>query len=252
MAMRDSGIKAIDGPIGEQTMKGEAATAPILVASTTRADKLRKTLEEMIVDGRLQPGARLDEMELARRFGLSRTPVREAIRSLIATGLVEMRGRQGASVTVPSIPALIEMFDLMSALEGLCAGLAARRATDEQKQRLRLAHAKLEEAYEARDPERFYDINGQFHDILYESAHTHFLADQAIQLGRRLEPFRHHVTYQPGRMKATLNEHVRIMDAIDAGDSEAAEAAAKEHVRLLGDQLTDFIASLPPSMMLKA
>jgi DNA-binding GntR family transcriptional regulator len=214
----------------------------------TRADELRDQIEEMILDGRLPPGERLDEMDLARRFGLSRTPVREAIKSLLATGMVEVRGRQGTHVSVLSIPALIEMFDVMAALEGLCAKLAARRATIEQRARMRGVHKDLMEAYQRGNPDEFYKINLRFHDIVYEAAHTHFIAEQAIQLRRRIGVYRLRVTYQPGRMFGTLAEHVRIMDAIDIGDAEEAQRAAGEHVQLLGDQLTDFISSLPSSL----
>jgi DNA-binding GntR family transcriptional regulator len=214
----------------------------------TRAGELRDQLEQMILDGRLAPGERLDEMELARRFGLSRTPVREAIKALLAIGLVETRGRQGTHVALLSIPALIEMFDVMSALEGLCARLAARRATPAERAGMRKVHEELVEAYNSGDPVEFYKVNQKFHDQLYEAAHTHFIADQAIQLRRRIGAYRMRATYQPGRMLSTLTEHVRIMDAIDVGDPEAARKAASDHVQLLGDQLTDFISSLPAHM----
>lgn len=223
---------------------GESATT-IVVRASTRADELRETLEQMIVEGKLSPGERLDEMELARRFGVSRTPVREAIKSLVATGLAEVRGRQGVSVTSLTIPALIEMFDVMAALEGLCARFAARRASLAEKAEMRRVHAELEQCYERRDPEEFYRVNAQFHDVLYRAAHTHFIADQTIQLRRRLAPYRLRVTYQPGRMFGTLKEHRTIIEAIEAGDSVAAQAAAITHVQLLGDQLADFIAALP-------
>ncbi|MFB9949596.1 GntR family transcriptional regulator [Rhizobium puerariae] len=216
----------------------------------TRSDELRDHLEEMILDGRLAPGERLDEMELSRRFGLSRTPVREAIKSLLAIGLIETRGRQGTHVALLSIPAIIEMFDVMAALEGLCAKLAARRATPAERAAMREVHAELVKAYEGGDPVTFYKINQKFHDLLYAAAHTHFIAEQAIQLRRRIGAYRMRATYQPGRMLGTLTEHVRIMDAIDAGDPEAAQKAAGDHVQLLGDQLTDFISSLPPHLSL--
>ncbi|MGK6314339.1 GntR family transcriptional regulator [Neorhizobium sp. DT-125] len=214
----------------------------------TRSGELREQLEQMILDGRLAPGERLDEMELARRFGLSRTPVREAIKALLAIGLVETRGRQGTHVAVLSIPALIEMFDVMAALEGLCARLAARRATPAERAAMRQVHEELVQAHEGGDPVTFYKINQKFHDLLYEAAHTHFIADQALQLRRRIGAYRMRATYQPGRMLSTLSEHVRIMDAIDAGDPEAARKAASDHVQLLGDQLTDFISSLPANL----
>ncbi|MCQ1574523.1 GntR family transcriptional regulator [Neorhizobium galegae] len=217
----------------------------VTARQATRSDELRDHLEEMILDGRLAPGERLDEMELSRRFGLSRTPVREAIKSLLAIGLIETRGRQGTHVALLSIPAIIEMFDVMASLEGLCAKLAARRATPVERAGMRTVHDKLVKAYEAGDPVAFYKVNQQFHDLLYEAAHTHFIAEQAIQLRRRIGAYRMRATYQPGRMLGTLTEHVRIMDAIDAGDPEAAQKAASDHVQLLGDQLTDFISSLP-------
>ncbi|WP_244538059.1 GntR family transcriptional regulator [Mesorhizobium sp. YR577] len=222
-----------------------AATA---TRAPTRSEELREQLEQMILDGRLAPGERLDEMELSRRFGLSRTPVREAIKSLLAIGLVETRGRQGTHVAVLSIPALIEMFDVMAALEGLCAKLAARRATPADRAAMRKVHEELVKANENGDPVTFYKVNQQFHDLLYEAAHTHFIAEQTLQLRRRIGSYRLRVTYQPGRMLNTLSEHVRIMDAIDAGDPAAAQKAANEHVQLLGDQLTDFISSLPASL----
>lgn len=215
----------------------------------TRAEELRRDLEGLIVEGHLKPGDRLDETEIANRFNVSRTPVREAIKALVATGLAEVRGRQGTMVSTLSIPMLIEMFDLMAALEGLCARLAARRATREEKEQMLEIQARLVAAFEESDPEAFYKINEEFHDLLYISAHTHFLADQTIALRLRLSPYRRQVTFQPGKMRATLSEHKEIIDAIDAGDSDRAMVAASEHVRLLGDHLSDFIATIPPHLL---
>lgn len=227
-------------------MKATAMTIadPAPVRAATRSDALRLQLESLIVDGQLHPGERLDETELASRFGVSRTPVREAIKSLVATGLAEIRGRQGASVTMLSIPMLLEMFEMMSMLEGMCAGFAARRSTLAQRGRLREIHAELVLACEAGEPEPFYKINSRFHDTIYQASHTSFIADQTWQLRRRLAPYRLRVTYQPGRMQATLAEHMRIIEAIEAADAKAATQAAIDHVKLLGDDLPDFIASL--------
>lgn len=211
----------------------------------TLSDDLRHAIEEMIVSGQLKPGARLDEAELAAQFKVSRTPVREALKALIATGLVEVRGRQGVTVATISIPILLEMFEMMAALEGLCAKLAARRATVAEKESLRALHTQLVEALGAGDPESFYAVNQAFHDALYDAAHTHFLAGQTRALRRRVAAYRRHVTHQPGRMAATIGEHERILAAIERADPEAAFLAASEHVNLLGDDMADFIASLP-------
>ena len=214
----------------------------------TLSEDLRARLEEMIVGGVLLPGARVEEAELAQRFGVSRTPVREAVKALTATGLLEMRPRQGVTVAAVSIPILLEMFEMMAALEGLCAKLAARRASRDEKVSLRAIHARLAAALGTETPDLFYAINSEFHDLLYEAAHTHFLAGQTRALRRRVAAYRRHVTFQPGRMAATIGEHERILDAIEAGDAEAAFKAASEHVNLLGDDMADFIAALPPAL----
>src|SRR6056297_457868 len=212
--------------------------------TATRADMLRAELESMIVDGDLHPGARLDESELAQRFGVSRTPVREAIKVLVASGLAEMRGRQGASVAMPSITALLEMFEMMAMLEGMCAGFAARRSTAAERRNLRQIHEELVTALDRSGADHFYKINVRFHDALYEASHTSYVAEQTWQLRRRLAPYRRQVTYQPDRMTGTLIEHKRIMEAIEANDAKAATEAASAHVRLLGDNLSDFIAAI--------
>ncbi len=211
----------------------------------TRTDLLCNTLEEMIIDGRIASGERLDETELAKRFGVSRTPVREAIRALVAIGLVEAGGRQGAIVARVSASMLIEMFDLMAVLEGMCAELAARRATKDERARLHATHKRLIATLEASDPDEFYRVNIEFHDQLYEFAHTKFLADQAIRLRRRLAPYRMRVTYQPGRMRDTIDEHQAILLAIDQSNGQSAKEAASAHLKLLGNDLTDLLAVLP-------
>ena len=211
----------------------------------TRADILCEALEEMIVDGCLVPGERLDETELAQRFEVSRTPVREAIRALIAIGLVEAGGRQGAIVPRVSASMLIEMFDLMAVLEGMCAERAARRASAEDCATLQATHERLVACFDAPDPGIFYKINIEFHDQIYAAARTKFLAGQAIRLRRRMAPFRRQVTYQPGRMRESITEHQAILTAIQEGKGEAARDAAIAHVQLLGNDLTDLLAMLP-------
>jgi DNA-binding GntR family transcriptional regulator len=218
------------------------------MAKRTLSANVRDRLESMIVSGALKPGERLDEADLSERFEVSRTPVREAFKALIATGLLEMKGRQGVTVATISIPVILEMFELMAALEGLCAKFAARRATPQQKQALREIHARLCDALEINDPKRFYAINHDFHDLLYDAANTHYLAGQTRALRRRVAAYRRYVTYHPGRMAATIGEHERVIVAIEGGDAEAAARAASDHVNLLGDRLADFIASLPPAL----
>lgn len=174
--------------------------------------------------------------------------MREAVKALVATGLLEVRPRQGLIVATISIPVLLEMFQMMAALEGLCAKLAARRATAGERAGLRAIHARLAEALAEGDPARFYEINTEFHELLYDAAHTQFIAAQTRAIRRRVAAYRRHVTYQPGRMSTTIGEHERILEAIERADAEGAFKAASEHVNLLGDDMADFIAALPMAM----
>ena len=105
-----------------------------------RAEALRDEIEQDIVTGRLQPGERLDEQSLADRFGVSRTPIREALMQLASTGMVELHSRRGAFVASLGLKEIIERFEAMAALEGMCGALAARRITDEQRAVLLAAH----------------------------------------------------------------------------------------------------------------
>jgi len=211
----------------------------------TRAEALRRSLERDILGGRLRPGDRLDEAELATRFGVSRTPVRQALHELAAGGLVEIRSRQGACVSSLSIATLLEMFQMMAELEGLCASFAARRARPEQRRALKEIHERLVKSFNEGDPEDFYEVNREFHEAIYAAANSEFIADHTLALRNRVSPYRRYVTFQPGRMAATLDEHAAVLNAILASNPAAAQQAMRDHVNLLGDNLTDFIAAIP-------
>ena len=219
-----------------------------ITKKNTRAEILLIEIETMIINGSLMPGDRIDETILAKQFGVSRTPVREAIRALTAIGLVQNTGRQGAQVAQISVSMLIEMFELMAVLEGMCAQLAARRATDDERSAMFSTHEALKKTFEHGDQKEFYNVNLKFHDQLYAASHTQYLAGETLRLRRRLSPYRMRVTYQPGRMRLTLEEHLQILTAIDQGNSEHAMEAARSHVRLIGNDLEDFIASLPSTL----
>ena len=210
----------------------------------TRTEILLSEIETMIINGSMMPGERLDETWLAKKYSVSRTPVREAIRALTAIGLVQNTGRQGAEVAHLSISMLIEMFELMAVLEGMCAQLAARRATDDERSAMFSTHKLLEKTFEIGSHKEFYDVNLKFHDQLYSASHTQYLAEETLRLRRRLSPYRMRVTFQPGRMRATLGEHLEILKAIDKGDSQRAKEAAISHLKLIGNDLEDFIASI--------
>lgn len=234
-----------------KTGKTKAARGrrPTQAAQTEEAsphyEKLRTILEQAIIKGEYPPGTRLEEQELARRFNVSRTPVRETLRLLASSGLVEMRARQGAIVATLTIPKLIEMFQVMAELEGLCARLAARRASPQKLKALEESHEACAKTVADNDPDAFLDANRVFHETLYAASSNQYLEDMTKALRNRVAPYRRYVTYYPGRMAASIPEHALVLDAIRRGDGEAAHRAMREHVNLLGDSFADFISAIP-------
>jgi DNA-binding GntR family transcriptional regulator len=210
-----------------------------------RYETLRNVIEQAIISGELAPGTRLEEQELAERFNVSRTPVRETLRLLEASGLIEMRARQGAVVATLTIPKLIEMFQVMAELEGLCARNVSRRVSPARLREMETAHKTCVDAVAANDPEGFYEANRVFHELIYTASNNQFLEEMTRSLRNRVAPYRRYVTYQPGRMMESLDEHARVLVAIRKGDGDAAHAAMREHVSLLGSSFADFISSLP-------
>lgn len=228
--------------------RGRRATAVRKAASNPRYEELRTILEEAIIKGELPPGTRLEEQELAERYGMSRTPVRETLRLLASTGLVEMRLRQGAVVATLTIPRLIQMFEVMADLEGLCARLAARRLPQRILEQMEEGHRACAEALQNNNPEAFYDANRVFHEAIYAASNNGFLEETTRALRNRVAPYRRYVTYQPGRMIDTMREHEAVMAAIRAGDGDGADRLMRDHVNLLGGSFADFISSFPGAM----
>ena len=226
---------------GKSTKNGHGSLAAS--PGITLAESLRQKLEEAIAAGRLEPGSRLDEQEIAQRFGVSRTPVREAFRLMAANHLVELRGRQGAIVRAIKAEALIEMFQVMAELEGLCARLAARRVPQTWGDEISKIHQRLIAAGETGNVDLFYDVNQEFHEAIYDASRNAYVADQTRKLRNQVAAYRRRVTRMPNRIADTVREHEAIMQAILAHDPERAHSAMRDHVNLLGDNLLDFLAA---------
>ncbi|SFU77599.1 GntR family transcriptional regulator [Halomonas korlensis] len=210
----------------------------------SNAQRLRDALEDDIINGRRVPGERLEPLALCRDFEVSRTPVREAIQQLVASGLVTVMPKRGTFVARVGLDQLIEMFEVMAELEGMCARLAARRATREELGELRQAMARCEAAAEAGDTDEYYYENESFHLAIYAASHNGFLASEANQLKQRLKPYRRLQLQVRHRMRNSLAEHREILAAIEAGDDEAAERRIREHVLIQGERFSDFVSSV--------
>lgn len=211
---------------------------------TRLSERLRESIEEEIATGRLLPGTHLDEVELATRFKVSRTPIREALNLLLGEGLIESRPRRGAVVAQVSPPRLIEMFEVMAELEAMCARLASRRITDEELAALEAAHEACRGAAETRDTDAYFYANERFHYALYTASHNTFLFEQAAALQRKLRPYRRLQLRVRNRLSGSFEEHQAILDALRAGDTERAVSSVRNHVVVQGERFADLIASL--------
>ena len=211
---------------------------------TRLADRLREAIEEEITTGKFLPGSRLDEVELAKRFEVSRTPIREALNLLLGEGLIEMRPRRGAVVARVSPQRLIEMFEVMAELEAMCAQLAARRMSDSEFAEVQAAHAACQGAVAAQDPDAYFYANERFHYAIYAASHNTFLAEQAAALQRKLRPFRRLQLRVRNRIQRSYEEHQAIVDAMRDGDGERAVRSVRSHVIVQGERFADLVASL--------
>jgi DNA-binding GntR family transcriptional regulator len=210
----------------------------------TRSQELSASIEEMIAVGDLKPGEHLDETELSRHFGVSRTPIREALIQLASVGIVMIRPRRGAVVAQVDATQLVEMFEVMAELESLCGRLAARRMSAAEHEALQAAHEACRLASEAQDPDAYYDKNEAFHYQIYLGSHNAFLAEQARALHRRLRPYRRLQLRVRDRVGASWKEHDSVVKAIVDGDGALTAELLREHITIQGKRFADLMASL--------
>ncbi len=223
---------------------GNALRVPASQAAVRLSGPLMETIEDEIVTRQLPPGTRLDEVELAQRFAVSRTPIREALIQLASAGLVELRPRRGAIVAQISPQRLMEMFDVMAELEALCGRLAARRATPEEQRHLLEAHHACETARNGQDTDGYFYLNERFHLALYSASHNAFLEEQARALQRRLRPYRRLQLRIHNRVMSSYSEHQGIVEAVLAGNEALTVERIRDHIRIQGERFSDLIASL--------
>ncbi|MCE1235908.1 MAG: GntR family transcriptional regulator [Hyphomicrobiales bacterium] len=205
----------------------------------THAERLRQALAEDIAYGRLAPGEALDETTLAERFGVSRTPVREALRELAATGLVEHRPHRGAVVASLDPDRLREMFVVMAELEALCAGWAAVSITSAERAELAAMHEAAGELVRIGDVARYREVNDRFHEFIYAASHNAFLQETVIGVRRRVLAFRRAQFQGLGRLVVSHAEHGRVVQAILRGDREAAAREMRAHLTSSGRSFSD-------------
>jgi DNA-binding GntR family transcriptional regulator len=204
-----------------------AAVAPL----TTRAlyEEVAERLRERIFRQELPPGSWIDELKLAEEYGISRTPLREALKVLAAEGLVTMKLRRGAYVTDVSERDLSEVYHLLALLESDAAGIAAEQASDQQLQQLQLLHERLRAA--RGDREEFFRLNEAFHGELLRVAGNRWRDQMVADLRKVMKLNRHHSLLKTGRIEESLAEHEAIMQALRQRNGPAAAERMREHFR---------------------
>ena len=189
-----------------------------------------ETLRDAVRRGILQPGERLMEIQLAEDLGVSRTPVREAIRKLEMEGYVIMMPRRGTYVADLSIRDINEVFEIRTSLESLASGLAAERIDEDELEKLQRLLVEIGAYIKSGDMESIVRTDTEFHDLLYQASRNTRLVGIISNLREQLTRFRTTSMSFPGRLKATLEEHRKIVEAIAQGDEKAARKAAEHHM----------------------
>jgi len=201
-----------------------------------------EALRDAIINQVLKPGERLMETELADEMGVSRTPVREAIRKLELEGYVVMIPRKGAYVAGLSIKDINEVFEIRGALEALAAGLAAQRATQEEIEEMQ-RNVYMEAAHwETSDLIKTIELDTKFHELIYTASRNNRLLNMIKDLRDQVQRFRTTTLAVPGRMKFALDEHRRIVEAIAERDVAAAQKAASAHIESAESALLEVIS----------
>jgi DNA-binding GntR family transcriptional regulator len=206
------------------------AAAPAPPASLSRRalyEDVAERLRGQIFARELEPGTWIDELKLSTEYGISRTPLREALKVLAAEGLVAMKPRRGAYVAEMSRDDVAQIYHLLALLEADAAGEAARGASDEQLARLQQLHDRLEKQVRQRDA--FFATNEQFHMALLDIAGNRWRTQIVADLRKVMKLNRHHSLLKQGRLSDSLAEHRALMSAITAREGARAVKLMREH-----------------------
>lgn len=207
-----------------------ARPADTSLAAPALYEQVAERLRARIFAHELAPGAWVDEQAIAAELGISRTPLREALKVLAAEGLVQLKPRRGCYVAALSEQDLDEIFPVMALLEGRCAQEATAKATEADLERLTAIHAALERHAASGDADRFFEANQQFHDALQELAGNRWLKQLIEETRQFIKLTRRDSLNLQGRLKQSLVEHRAILAAVQRRDTEAAGKLMHDHL----------------------
>lgn len=205
--------------------------------------RIRNALTDEIASGELPPGTALDEQQLAARFGASRTPVREALRQLAVSGLIDARPRRGVIVARTTPERVMDMFEAMAEIEAMCVRLATYRMTPLERARVIELHNASEKMAAAGDFDGYDAFNREFHETLYRATHNEFVAEQAIGIRAKLEAFRRMQLREGDRIHRSRDEHDGVIQAMAEGDGDKAAQRMRAHMLNAATALGSYIAA---------
>jgi DNA-binding GntR family transcriptional regulator len=208
----------------------------------THASAIRLSLENNILSGELRPGSPIDEEDLASRFGVSRTPIREAMLQLQQSGLIEKQPRRNATVAKLDLPRLVHMFEAVSELEALCARLAANRITKREGEEMRRVQELTAQALADGRRADYARYGRKFHTLIMNATHNSVLIETVSKLALHTLTYRRFQLTRPGYSEQNLEFHREIMEAVISGDGDKAFEMMRSHVTLSGNVLADFIS----------
>jgi DNA-binding GntR family transcriptional regulator len=200
-------------------------------------------IREMIRNGTLVKGQKVNEKQLCESMGVSRTPVRESLRMLSSEGLIDLIPHKGAYVSQPPIKEISDMFEVMSVLEGTCARLATKKMTEKNLAKIEALHQKLEKHYRKRDHEGYLDNNKTYHVFIQELSGNKVVNDVINGLRQKILLYRHRQLYQPERFDQSIQEHRDLLEAFRKRDAALAEKLMKRHLIKQCEALVGLYAS---------
>jgi DNA-binding GntR family transcriptional regulator len=211
------------------------------------AQEVAKRIREMIRKGTLKKGDKIVEKPLCKTMGISRTPLREALRLLSSEGLVELIPNKGAHVAEPSMTDIREMFRVMSILEGTCARECAEKMNEDGLKKLDSLHQKLERHCLEKNHEKYMAVNHKYHTLVQELAGSKILTEVINGLRQKILLYRYRQIYEPNRLETSMQEHRELHEAFRKKNSAAAERLMKEHLIRQCEALESVYSETGPS-----
>jgi DNA-binding GntR family transcriptional regulator len=202
-----------------------------IIQKKTLHEEIANNLREMIMSGELREGDKIKENELCDMMGISKTPLREALRVLSAEGLIRLIPNRGSYVTTPTFEEIKEMFDVMVALEGVCARTAVEKMSDQDFIKLENLHQKLEKNFERKDQKEYIRQNNLYHAFVQELAGNKTLNQIVNGLRQKILLYRFQSLNLPGRFEQSIEEHRILLTAFRNRNPKKAENLMKSHLK---------------------